>query len=534
MLWKKESRKPDAVYTDIFAGGGIPAITKMFKADMKVDKSKLRKNNIISLEKQKAGNVQFGKSNWKLAMELYNESLCYAEKGSENIGISYGSRAKCFFELKLYNECLKDIDLAKKAGYPAQLMIKLQQLETKCRKSIQQGHGRIIEHAAKLSFEANEKFPCLANALKVQRDVDGEYSVIAKEDLNVGQTIVVEDTLKVIHLGYGERCNICMKSLVNLIPCEKCTMAMFCSAECHDHFFHEYECGIKLSEMNTHLNGTTMRNIRGILSAIHMFSSLDELMDFVDETIKSGRNELPDSLLDQRSKYQVFLKLPTGTLFSNQELVSIAISQFNAFMKYPKIGAMFNTPKYRRFLMHLVAQHILIGENNTKVFQRMTKQGATDFYTAFGVMARYFKHSCAPNVDSTFDDVANEVYIVVRPVKRGEEVLISWLPFPMGCPTEQRKQMLRQQKSFNCDCLRCIGVEANEVFRHRINEHDTEFRSIVSLYFELHDKRYYDPKSRQLMQKCIAFLQKHGELDWCEEIEKVILALVKSYRKQFE
>lgn len=533
MLWRKESKNPDAVYTDIFAHGGISALNKMFKAFMKIDHSQLRKSNIIALQKQKAGNVQFGESNWKSAMELYNESLCYAEKGSEIIGISYGSRAKCFFEMKLYNESLKDIGLAKEAGYPAQMMIKLEQLETKCQKCIQQGRGRILEHAAKLSFEAHEQFPCLANVLDIQRDVDGNYSVVAKEDLDVGQTIVVEDALKSIHLGYGERCNICLKSMVNLIPCEKCTVAMFCSTECRHHFFHEYECGMKLS--NTELNGTVFRNNRGILSAIDMFSSVDELMDFVEQTIESGQNELPESLLDPRSKYRVFLKLRTGPEIANQELISMAINEFNAFLKYPKIGAMFNTKKYHRFLMHLVTQHIWIGEHNSKAFQRTTKQGTTHkFFSTCGVMARYFNHSCAPNVDSTLDDVGNEVYLLVRPVKKGEEVLISWLPFPFQCPTKQRKQMLREEKSLNCDCLRCIGAEANEAFRHRINNHDANFRSIESLYVELHEKQGYDPKSQQLMQKCVEFLQKYGELDWCEEIEKAILAFLKSYRMQFQ
>lgn len=58
----------------------------------------------------------------------------------------------------------------------------------------------------------------------------------------------------------------------------------------------------------------------------------------------------------------------------------------------------------------------------------------------------YFNHSCAPNAMITFDGAVNWVYILVRPVKKGEEVLVSWVPFPLDWQTKQRKQILWTHK----------------------------------------------------------------------------------------
>lgn len=66
---------------------------------------------------------------------------------------------------------------------------------------------------------------------------------------------------------------------------------MFCE-KCQRSSFHKGECGLKVSD-RCGLNGLVMSEIRIILKVAALFASANELMDFVERTIKSDVNEIP-------------------------------------------------------------------------------------------------------------------------------------------------------------------------------------------------------------------------------------------------
>lgn len=98
-----------------------------------------------------------------------------------------------------------------------------------------------------MSYDPDEKFPCLANVLKLAHDVEGDCAVFAKEDIAVGQVIAIENPCTVaLEENFEWNCSNCLKSITNLMACTKCTEAMFCSKECQKHYIHGYECGMQL------------------------------------------------------------------------------------------------------------------------------------------------------------------------------------------------------------------------------------------------------------------------------------------------
>lgn len=523
MLWKKESNRSDAMYEDIYTQCQVRSTMNRICSyiQTEIEKSNPRKNDAISLESRQEGDKYFKKKNWPFADSMYDDSLCYAANGSENIGFAFAKRSKCFLEMNMYNECLKDIELAEKAGYPAKLMPELEQSKAYCMSQLENGE-KYADSIAMLSFEPDENFPCMANVLKIEKNIDGKHSVVAKQDIAAGETIIVEDTLKFTYGDVNQQCAICLKDAENLIPCHNCSIAMFCSIECQQNFRHEYECGVKQHTDNED-NGRMMKNLRGIYTAINMFASVDELMDFVEQTISSDANELPESLVDERSKYRAFLKQRTGPLVSDEELAAMMISDFNQILINPKLNAMFNTTKHRRFLMHLIAQHQLINQHNSI---------EDDFhqYSCTGVMAAYFNHSCAPNALVYCVSSANLVYVLVRPVKKGEEVVISWWPFPIDTKTKQRKQLLWQHKGLNCECLRCTGAETD--WAQRRIKLDKDFISIMSMKKKLNAESDTNEISLQI-EKCVALLNKYGNINWCSELVDAIMAFTDAYNLQF-
>ncbi|XP_055297294.1 SET and MYND domain-containing protein 4-like [Sitodiplosis mosellana] len=229
MLWKKESNKSDSLYVDFCA---LHAKEYMNAAPRRSAFKTTEKSDVISVQKRVEGNQLFGQCKWADAMEMYNESLCYAENGSTNISLAYANRASCFLKMELYNECLTDIELAKAAGYPADLEPKLDRRKEQCLKGVSDGAKPFGIFEPALSFQPNEQFPSIANVLKLERNAN-DYSVVAEQDIDVGQIIAVEKAFLVYsYIRYGLQCSICFKRNANLLPCKKCTAALFCCNEC--------------------------------------------------------------------------------------------------------------------------------------------------------------------------------------------------------------------------------------------------------------------------------------------------------------
>lgn len=194
MLWQKESKKSNALYVDISKmDEHLMADDEYFLKAMTVtsnDEPLPKKNDAESLKKRQQGNELYTKRKWIEAIEKYNESLCYAKAGSQNASLAYANRSAVFFHMKQFDRCLKDIELAKKAGYPADLRQKLDQRKADCLKLIDEG-AQCVDTLVKLSYEADEKFPCLANVLHIEKDANGKCKVFAKDDIDVGKTILL-------------------------------------------------------------------------------------------------------------------------------------------------------------------------------------------------------------------------------------------------------------------------------------------------------------------------------------------------------
>lgn len=527
MLWKKESKKETAFFVDLFALNGGEASLLMNSRRLRGKPTKAVKNEEQSLEKRKEGNKYFGRGQWIDALELYNQCLCLAKKGSENISLAYANRSACFFKMKRYDECLKDIELAKKTGYPAGLMQKIDQRKIDCLKFIKDGDSLSECLRTKLSLAPDERFPCMASALKIERDGNGEYSVVAREDIDIGETVVVEKVFHVYLLEFqAQKCNICLKSYTNLEPCDRCAAAMFCSDACRANLLHSYECGLVHCERNE-INASILNDARGIFMAINMFSSVDDLMEFVMQTIQSDPKELPDSLSDEKSQYRAFLKLPIKQeMLATDHLTFIIFEVNKLLLNIPKIDSMFKTKKYRRFLQHLIGHHVQIVQNNSvqgcvQSMSGRNKGQSVTWYNHIGLIEKYFQPSCAPNVVTCEGD-GNHVFITVRPIKKGEQLTFSYYMFLLDSK-EKRQQILWERKKLICRCSRCQGICASSIQRQQLAL-DPNFQH-VSAFFPTMDLNDMN-EVRAMTDKCVTFLKKCDRIQWCDEIGIVVHAYI--------
>lgn len=110
------------------------------------------------------GNALYASNQFLAAIEMYNQSLCYAETTGElyHLSVGFANRSAVFFKLKLYQECLESIRLAKEHKYPEQLLPKLRKRESNCvemlnRNKKNEPKNIVTNYRPKLSYPANKK-----------------------------------------------------------------------------------------------------------------------------------------------------------------------------------------------------------------------------------------------------------------------------------------------------------------------------------------------------------------------------------------
>lgn len=186
-------------------------------------------------------------------------------------------------------------------------------------------------------------------------------------------------------------------------------------------------------------------------------------------------------------------------------------------MDLPTVKAQFDTLKKQRFLMHLIWQHKTISDVNS--FNQVLAEG--DLIQATCINYAFFNHSCIPNVLNDLVDNA-QIVVTIRPVKKGEQLLVMYNDNFWSQHTEERQEYLERIYSFTCKCDRCVP----------------NYRPIDSLVMEM-DPLYQfienayksGVKCLSLKKKCKEFLKKYSHLP-CTSETILATAVFKNYLQE--
>lgn len=515
-LWKKEPN------SDIFVDLLPPFPTTLWDEILKVNISSAKhrflgitmeptKSNRIATEFRVTGNQKFKNNSWRAAMELYNQSLLFAENDSENVSLAYANRSACFLHMQKYTQCLRDIEMAKENNYPKQLMHKLEEREVQCLEKIKETDNVHDENEPKLSFDPDERFPCMANVLKIETNNKFGRHIVAKCDIDVGQTVLVEEPF-VIGFEADDRtlCFTCLKQMKNFIPCHNCVDAMFCDEKCmQTNDIHKIACGAA----HQRLTGINL-NARSILTALNAFPTVEHLMEFIKKKLVAPKSKLPNNCSDAQTEYVMFLKLKEMKIETEPYQITLQYITYEFLMAIPTISARFDTLKKQRFLMHLIWQHKLISDMNS-FYQTLGKDSGKIQVTC-NINSR-FNHSCIPNVFNDF--VGNkQVLITVRPVKKGQQLFVMYNESLWMNSTEVRQEYLKHIFNFTCKCSRCMPkFRPIDCLTMKI---DPIYQFIVK---QAKTCDHSDEVRLILKEKCVEFMKKYGHLPWSDEIFLVTL-----------
>lgn len=210
---------------------------------MPVDKSDTVKSNERAEKIRNEGNKLFVEKSYFDALLKYNESLCHAEGKSEAIGLAYANRSAVYYEMKLFEKSLNNIEFARHNGYPVKNILILDKRAEKCLQQIQ-ADGEVKKDDDPFDFiqlknEINPKLTFVSKCLELRRNEKFGRYIVTNEDLKVGDIVAIEKphfkTIKTDSRYDGcqemnkyQRCAYCLKSnLLDLIPCPKCSSSKF-------------------------------------------------------------------------------------------------------------------------------------------------------------------------------------------------------------------------------------------------------------------------------------------------------------------
>lgn len=519
-LWKKETGGGNAQqFIDLFADIGKRRSVEDWDRRIKSSDWKHNflmtavdagKNNKVSDKFRAEGNIYFKQKQWVEAMEFYNQSLYFAETDTDNVSFAFANRASCFLNMKEYKKCLNDIDLAVKAKYPENLMPKLMKRKDDCLKFMKK-FTVAAPFDPKLSMKASEQFPCMADVLEIQRNDEFGRHIVAKADIDVGQTILVEENFVSVAAGFDcVYCFECLQTKQNFIPCAVCSDALFCNADCQNRSeIHKVSCGATVHRMPNNVRYIA----RSILVALKSFANADEMMNFVAKILSERATQIPTAANDVRSKYALFLSLQPSPSASLD--IETVYKVYTGILEVPYVRSMFKSKQNQRFLMHLIGEHFLIISNNS---YGGSLSGASSIGTTALVMS-LFNHNCAPSVFNS--SMGNkEICITMRPIKKGQQLFVKYLCGDRT--TRQRQEMLLKQWGFICKCDKCIP-NCSQADRLKMKS-DPCYKALLRL---TPIDFYGNTDFSQLTKKCIEFLKKYGHLPWSEEMDVALKAYTK-------
>lgn len=440
ILWKKEQKRNSDLYVDIFAIRNdeifLNGTDDLVNLAFSMAESESEDAKQLAGWARESGKQYFRDGKYIEAMNRFNCTLAFAKKGTADMGFAYGNRSACFFEMKMFDECLRDIEMAKRSNYPRNQLNKLESRAAECRKFMNDRDfmstlPKIREPM--LSFNHHADFAGVADCLKLHENMEYGRHVITTRDLEIGQTILIEKPFVIIPKRSNARCLNCFKACMNFISCENCDSAPFCDTDCMEKSQHEYECNRPACLSRKETFDLVLKMFFKINET---FSSVDDLMETAD--LLRNRQD-PSGFADANRKafgwiFQLahnHAKQTKEHLRRLRSATSIAITTLN---RNPILKRKFAALKHRRFLQHLLLHLFHVAEHSIDLFQYQQKDDTEmsmkssleEYATGMYPFACYFNHSCIPNV-CIYSVDERLIGKVIRPIKRGEQVFRSYM-----------------------------------------------------------------------------------------------------------
>ncbi|XP_041784949.1 SET and MYND domain-containing protein 4-like [Anopheles merus] len=491
------------------------------------------KDNAKALAARNRGNELFAaEGEYLKSLQHYNESIAYSEPGSETRALAYGNRSAVCLRFDMYEECLESIRLARASNYPARLADKLNKREQHVKRCIEEmdaelSDGEPIEvgkHRSrymgypvlKLSYEAHANVPQLVKCVELRQDSQYGRHLVTTQKLKVGDVLLIEKPYASM-LNDQERykrCAFCHnEDRFTLIPCEGCTVTMYCSEECRDKAhrqYHRYECGVLRDCWR--IVGSLLGGMVGLRTVAKAIASFDQdLEGWIDHLNTLDEAKVNAFTVDWNEVTDSDMYDTVHVLATNQKrrsckdlamLIFFASIVHRLLLERTELGTLCESnPARSKLLFDLLLRHVQTSLINKKQVSHMKsceidqedeyefnyfgydsddeeqyeeRTHAIAVYPLFSMV----NHSCIPNVAPIHLLDGRCAFVASRPIAAGEQLFDVYGFATMEFDRSFRLLCLEQCYNFKCRCAVCGSFSYVSV--RNMNQEEEKFLRALS------------------------------------------------------
>ncbi|XP_053679046.1 uncharacterized protein LOC128729583 [Anopheles nili] len=426
----------------------LPTVIRSFQRKYwPFPKEKIAKSNLKAKRLREEGNAAYKKSPQQpeKAMELYNQSICWSEEGSEELGLSYANRSAVYFSQKLYHDCLENIELARHHNYPEEMSQKLTDREDRCRKLME---GSFTPRKSSVGHSFVE------SSLQLNQDA---RSIRTNRNLNVGDKVLIEKPFILVLeavMAY-QRCDFCgSRNELNLLPCKGCTAVMYCSSECQEQAlqrYHRFECEI-VDDIQLLFRGPKITRIFHVMLRLFWFAVqlyLEDPAGFpkrITDFTEQIKHEEPFGMDPFGNVLHLLATCPDKIISPDDKpgMTGICVSQYVSVLIY--VIAVEENESLKQCLKGTTTSETLLPilfqliENAICLVDKQSEE-----FSCYYPFARLLKHSCTPNGERLLLGTQS-VVILKRPVTEGQNITVAFA---------HKLASIKTNKNEQCECDGC-------------------------------------------------------------------------------
>ncbi|XP_022916477.1 SET and MYND domain-containing protein 4 [Onthophagus taurus] len=429
-------------------------LIKKYKLSPKFETNK--KNDLVSIQYRVQGNTEFNETNYQLALMFYTKSIAFATNNSKALGLAYANRSVVLLRKDFYAQCLKDIDRALNNQYPEDLAYKLELRRSKCKKPPRQQTELSYYNPPPIIEHPNQLINCASSSIKINKSEELGRHVLAVKNIPIGDVIAVEEPYSKLLLKdfIYSYCSNCLELCYDLIPCDGCIYALFCSEKCKESawkLYHQYECPIITMLYHLELTKLNLLALRITLQARDIFGIIDKF-NKNNKVYKSDSYEeihFLEGNTHLRNSADLFPRSVTAAVIFN------LLENHTDFIKDLK-----QPENDEKTVKELILRHLQTGPTNFHEISECREDYFGDFESSVETGAGAFSfmslinHSCNPNVLRVCHG-SKIVLRALRPIKKGEELLDNYgYHFAVNNKNERQRE-LKRQYFFDCKCEAC-------------------------------------------------------------------------------
>ncbi|KAI2807966.1 hypothetical protein BLOT_005907, partial [Blomia tropicalis] len=472
------------------------------------------------------GNSAYMHKDFHKAFDCYSSAILHSPINNESseLALAFGNRSAVFFELGKWENCLMDIDFAMSNGYqsykkdrklyfrkieclialnrfnearsvlemlPEQQDLNVNSFEDgRIKKFRLQLNGSQVsslknENASKINlnslnsvitklqnFKPSQNFPSISSKLEIKYNEALEGRVVAKEDINPGEMIIIESPvasvlMKKYEHSYCHHCHVnvkCNKEPMTFFPkvgCDHCTNVIFCSPNCRTmaQKYHKFECLI-LPILHKMYKGH-------IAFRLLVTTKIETIRKVVEAFNKKQTSLISSESENDFSRYMQIYQLVCSDTFDQDELLYFTITA--GFLARLASYSRYISKRSEFFIGGVLLRHLLQLFTNLRFNIKIETPSIYDYNitevyrhtevehisAAIFSMSSLLQKSCNPNVFCDTVHGSLSIIIATKEIPLGSDIHSAYDAKLVTLNYKERSSVIKKSKYGKCTCHRC-------------------------------------------------------------------------------